>query len=86
MDDNTGFVGRHLGLSKVRGRFTGVEGIVTIGDTPTDSRVEVTIDMTTVSLSTVDVTEDRRRQIRQRAVAPRNTKPRKERRHQRHVA
>lgn len=44
-----GFVGRHFGLTKVRGRFTGIQGAVTIGDDPKDSRVEVTIDMTSVS-------------------------------------
>jgi polyisoprenoid-binding protein YceI len=44
-----GFVGRHFGLTKVRGRFTGVAGTVVIADAPGDSQVEVTIDMATVS-------------------------------------
>lgn len=44
-----GFVGRHFGLTKVRGRFTGIEGTVTIGDDPEDSHVEVRIDMRTVT-------------------------------------
>jgi polyisoprenoid-binding protein YceI len=44
-----GFVGRHFGLTKVRGRFTGVTGTVTIADDPTNSAVEVLIDMATVS-------------------------------------
>lgn len=44
-----GFVGRHLGLTKVRGRFTGVSGLVVIGDDPADSSVDVTIDMASVS-------------------------------------
>jgi polyisoprenoid-binding protein YceI len=44
-----GFVGRHFGLTKVRGRFTGIDGAVTIADDPADSYVEVTIDMATVS-------------------------------------
>ncbi|MFN0090767.1 MAG: YceI family protein [Acidimicrobiales bacterium] len=44
-----GFVGRHFGLTKVRGRFTGVDGAVTIADDPTASHVEVTLDMASVS-------------------------------------
>jgi polyisoprenoid-binding protein YceI len=44
-----GFVGRHFGLTKVRGRFTGVDGAVVIGDNPAESSVEVTIDMRSVS-------------------------------------
>jgi polyisoprenoid-binding protein YceI len=44
-----GFVGRHFGLTKIRGRFTGIEGVVTIADQPADSHVEVTIDMTSVN-------------------------------------
>ncbi|MCB0893854.1 MAG: polyisoprenoid-binding protein [Nocardioides sp.] len=42
------FVGRHFMVTKVRGRFTGVTGAVVIADDFEDSRVEVTIDMTTV--------------------------------------
>lgn len=44
-----GFVGRHFGLTKVRGRFTGIEGVVTIAEQAADSQVEVTIDMRSVS-------------------------------------
>ncbi|MBM7776099.1 polyisoprenoid-binding protein YceI/rhodanese-related sulfurtransferase [Actinokineospora baliensis] len=44
-----GFVGRHFMLTKVRGRFTGVEGAVTVGERPEDSAVTVTIDMTSVA-------------------------------------
>ena len=44
-----GFVGRHFGLTKVRGRFTGVDGAVVIADDPSQSSVEVTIDMRSVS-------------------------------------
>jgi polyisoprenoid-binding protein YceI len=44
-----GFVGRHFGLTKVRGRFTGIEGTVTIADDIADSEVDATIDMTTVN-------------------------------------
>ena len=32
-----GFIGRHFGLTKVRGRFTGVDGTVTLSDRPADS-------------------------------------------------
>jgi polyisoprenoid-binding protein YceI len=44
-----GFVGRHFGLTKVRGRFTGVDGVVTIDEDLARSRVEVTIDMASIS-------------------------------------
>jgi polyisoprenoid-binding protein YceI len=44
-----GFVGRHFGLTKVRGRFTGVSGTVTIADDLANSAVEVFIDMATVN-------------------------------------
>jgi polyisoprenoid-binding protein YceI len=43
------FVGRHFMLTKVRGRFTGVHGAVTVAEDPGDSYVEVTIDMASVS-------------------------------------
>ena len=43
------FVGRHFMLTKVRGRFTGIDGTVTVGEDPADSAVSVTIDMTTVN-------------------------------------
>jgi polyisoprenoid-binding protein YceI len=51
-----GFVGRHFMLTKVRGRFTGVSGTVTIADDPADSRVSVSID--TSSLSSGDPQRD----------------------------
>lgn len=44
-----GFVGRHFGLTRVRGRFTGVEGTVTIADSLPESHVDVTIDVASVS-------------------------------------
>lgn len=44
-----GFVGRHFMLTKVRGRFTDVDGTVTIGLRPEDSRVSVRIAMDSVS-------------------------------------
>ena len=50
------FVGRHFMLHKVRGRFTGVSGAVTVSDEPNASSVEVTIDM--ASVSSGDATRD----------------------------
>ncbi len=44
-----GFVGRHFMLTKIRGRFTGVDATITIGEQPQDSTVEATIDMASVS-------------------------------------
>jgi polyisoprenoid-binding protein YceI len=44
-----GFVGRHFMLTKVRGRFTGVTGTITLGERPEDAAVDVTIDMATVT-------------------------------------
>jgi polyisoprenoid-binding protein YceI len=49
-----GFVGRHFGLTKIRGRFTRVEGIVDLGAEPSDSTVEVTIDMASVESGSAD--------------------------------
>ena len=42
------FIGRHLMLTKVRGRFAGVAGAITVADDPSESRVDVTIDMASV--------------------------------------
>ena len=42
------FIGRHFLLTKVRGRFRGVEGAVHVADDPNDTTVEVTIDMASV--------------------------------------
>ncbi|HEY6744604.1 MAG TPA: YceI family protein [Mycobacteriales bacterium] len=44
-----GFVGRHFLLTKVRGRFQGVQGTVTVAPEPGQSRVSVTIDMASVN-------------------------------------
>jgi polyisoprenoid-binding protein YceI len=44
-----GFIGRHLVLTKVRGRFTGVDGVVEVAENPEDTTVSVTIDMTSVN-------------------------------------
>ena len=43
------FVGRHLMLTKIRGRITDVEGSVVIGEVPAASSVEVTIGMASIS-------------------------------------
>ncbi|MEV8475164.1 YceI family protein [Streptomyces sp. NPDC051173] len=43
-----GFLGRHFMLTKVRGRFTGVEASVEIGERPEESRVTAVIDMASV--------------------------------------
>lgn len=42
------FVARHLGLSKVRGRFNTFAGEVQIADTPEESSVEVDVDVASV--------------------------------------
>jgi polyisoprenoid-binding protein YceI len=41
-------VGRHLGLAKVRGRFTKFDGTIQIADLPEESSVEVDIDVASV--------------------------------------
>jgi polyisoprenoid-binding protein YceI len=43
------FIGRHFMLTKVRGRFTGVSGTIVVGDEPAASRLDVTIDMGSVT-------------------------------------
>jgi polyisoprenoid-binding protein YceI len=42
------FIGRHFMLTKVRGRFTGVTGVITVAEEPGESTAEVTIDMASV--------------------------------------
>jgi polyisoprenoid-binding protein YceI len=42
------FIGRHFMLTKVRGRFTGLSGVIDVAQLPDDSTVEVTIDMTSL--------------------------------------
>jgi polyisoprenoid-binding protein YceI len=51
-----GFIGRHFGLTKVRGRFPGVVGEVLIGDDIAQSSVSVEIDM--ASVNSGDATRD----------------------------
>ena len=43
------FIGRHFMLTKVRGRFTDVTGVIRIGDDPARSRVDVTIGTASVT-------------------------------------
>jgi polyisoprenoid-binding protein YceI len=50
------FVGRHFMLTKIRGRFTGVTGEVVVAERPNDSRLDVVIDM--ASVSSGDATRD----------------------------
>ncbi|MGH9277511.1 MAG: YceI family protein [Acidimicrobiales bacterium] len=50
------FVGRHLVVTKVRGRFTRFDGSIVVADQPTDSSVEVTVEAD--SLETHDERRD----------------------------
>jgi polyisoprenoid-binding protein YceI len=43
-----GFVVKHLMVSKTRGTFTGFSGTVVIGEDPTQSSVEVTVDVSSI--------------------------------------
>ena len=42
------FVSRHLMVTKVRGRFSEFSGAITVGETPEESAVEVTIDAASI--------------------------------------
>lgn len=42
------FIGRHFMLTKVRGRFTGLSGVIEVAEEPGDSTAEITIDMASV--------------------------------------
>src|SRR5213592_4264564 len=48
------FVGRHLMITKVRGRFSDVRGHITIAEDPTESHVEVEINAASVSTGNED--------------------------------
>jgi polyisoprenoid-binding protein YceI len=48
------FVGRHLMITKVRGRFTDVHGRITIAEEPENSHVEVEIGVASVSTGNDD--------------------------------
>jgi polyisoprenoid-binding protein YceI len=53
---SVGFVARHLMVSKVRGSFGTFTGTITIADDPLASKVEASVDMT--SITTGDETRD----------------------------
>ncbi len=42
------FVVRHLGLAKVRGRFSAFEGVIEIGERPEDSTVTVDVELASI--------------------------------------
>jgi polyisoprenoid-binding protein YceI len=50
------FVGRHLMITKVRGRFTDFDGDIVVGDTPETSSVDVTV--RTASVESADAKRD----------------------------
>ena len=50
------FVGRHLMLTKARGRFTGVDATIRIADDPNDTEITAVIDM--ASVNSGDATRD----------------------------
>jgi polyisoprenoid-binding protein YceI len=43
-----GFVVRHMMIAKVRGRFTGVSGVITVPEDRLQSGVEVSVDLATI--------------------------------------
>jgi polyisoprenoid-binding protein YceI len=49
-----GFAVRHLGLSKVRGRFGDFDAVLVVGETPADTRVEATIRIASVDTGNAD--------------------------------
>jgi polyisoprenoid-binding protein YceI len=57
---DVGFVGRRFGLTRVRGRFGGVAGTVTIADDLARSSVAVAIDLTTVDTGSANRDESLR--------------------------
>lgn len=48
------FAIRHLGLAKVRGRFTEFDASLTVGDTPADVRVEATVALGSIDTGNAD--------------------------------
>ena len=42
------FIARHFMLTRVRGRFTGLSGVIEVAETPGESTVAVTVDMASV--------------------------------------
>lgn len=53
---SVGFIARHLMVSKVRGSFGAFTGTITVGDNPLDSKVEASVDVT--SVTTGDASRD----------------------------
>lgn len=51
---SVGFVAKHLMVTKVRGRFTEVEGSVTVADDPLASSVDVTMQSASIDTRTED--------------------------------
>ena len=49
-----GFTVRHLGISKVRGRFTGFDATVSIGDDLASTRLRAEVDLSTVDTGNPD--------------------------------
>jgi polyisoprenoid-binding protein YceI len=48
------FTVRHLMVTKVRGAFTGIDGVIVTAEDPLDSRVDVTIDASSVNTGNSD--------------------------------
>jgi polyisoprenoid-binding protein YceI len=51
---NVGFAIRHLGVAKVRGRYTRFSADVVVGDTPETSSIVATVDLTSVDTGNPD--------------------------------
>lgn len=49
-----GFAVRHLGISKVRGQFTGFDGEIVVGETLATTTVTATVDVSTVETGNAD--------------------------------
>ena len=49
-----GFTIRHLGISKVRGRFTGFDGDVVVGDSLATTTVDATVDLASADTGNAD--------------------------------
>ncbi|MET9257104.1 YceI family protein [Streptomyces sp. NPDC003717] len=54
LHSNANFQVRHLGISKVRGRFTGVTADLVVGERVEDVRVSATIDLATIDTGNAD--------------------------------
>ena len=54
LHSSLGFTIRHLGISKVRGRFTGFDGDVVVGESEDATTVTATVDLATVDTGNAD--------------------------------